>query len=206
MDALDRIRCGGLIVNRKRQILAINQIATRLLEQEVGELAKSDPDWARRAIERLLGRASSRLTMSVDTWVMIHRETKRPLAVHSVPLEDQSNAVAYAVIIFVDPDTIMEPNMSVLERMFELTPAEAKLAIQISRGETPIDIARTNCVTIATVRSQLAAVFAKTGTQRQAELVALLARVSILPSPLQSALTVVRPGKCTGTRAAASIA
>jgi DNA-binding CsgD family transcriptional regulator len=65
--------------------------------------------------------------------------------------------------------------------MFGLTPAEERLAVQITRGDTPADIARETGVSIATVRSQLAAVFAKTQTGRQAELVALLARVAILP-------------------------
>jgi DNA-binding CsgD family transcriptional regulator len=55
------------------------------------------------------------------------------------------------------------------------------LAVQITRGDTPADIARETGVSIATVRSQLASVFAKTQTGRQAELVALLARVAILP-------------------------
>jgi DNA-binding CsgD family transcriptional regulator len=59
--------------------------------------------------------------------------------------------------------------------MFGLTPAEAKLSVEISRGKSPTDIACLNGVSIATVRSQLAAVFAKTQTSRQTELVGLLA-------------------------------
>ena len=51
----------------------------------------------------------------------------------------------------------------------------------IASGATPAEIAADNLVSMATVRSQLASVLAKTQTRRQAELVALLARLAILP-------------------------
>lgn len=76
---------------------------------------------------------------------------------------------------------LAQPRGEVLERLFGLTGAEARLAIRIGRGDTPADVAQETGVSMATVRSQLAAVFAKTQTSRQAELVALLARVAILP-------------------------
>jgi hypothetical protein len=41
----------------------------------------------------------------------------------------------------------------VLQIIFDLTQAEASLAVNISRGETPAAIARSNGVTIATIRS-----------------------------------------------------
>jgi DNA-binding CsgD family transcriptional regulator len=65
--------------------------------------------------------------------------------------------------------------------MFGLTKAELKLASAIASGFTPTDLAREWRISRATVRSQLASIFAKTHTHRQAELVALLARVSLLP-------------------------
>ena len=42
-------------------------------------------------------------------------------------------------------------------------------------------IAKDHRVCVATVRSQLASVFAKTNTRRQTELAMLLARIAILP-------------------------
>ena len=43
------------------------------------------------------------------------------------------------------------------------------------------EVAQATHVAVGTVRNQLHAIFAKTGTHRQGELVALLARVAILP-------------------------
>jgi DNA-binding CsgD family transcriptional regulator len=65
--------------------------------------------------------------------------------------------------------------------VFHLTPAEAKLAIAISRGKTLDEVAQDGGTSVATVRKQLGTVFAKTNTHRQAELVTLVARLSILP-------------------------
>lgn len=63
-----------------------------------------------------------------------------------------------------------------LRRRFRLTPAEARLAMEIAGGTDLTTAANRLGVARETVRSQLRAVFAKTDTHRQAELVALLAR------------------------------
>jgi len=57
----------------------------------------------------------------------------------------------------------------------KLTPAEARIALGIARGDALAAIAKAHGISIATVRTQLKSVFAKTGTHRQAQLVALLA-------------------------------
>lgn len=56
-----------------------------------------------------------------------------------------------------------------------LTPAEARIALGIARGEALVTIAKAHGISIATARTQLKSVFAKTGTHRQGQLVALLA-------------------------------
>lgn len=65
-----------------------------------------------------------------------------------------------------------------LQALFGLSLAEAAVAAALSRGEALSDVALARGVTEATVRSQLKALFAKTGCRRQAQLVAL---VSSLP-------------------------
>ncbi|MGQ0444224.1 MAG: helix-turn-helix transcriptional regulator, partial [Beijerinckiaceae bacterium] len=69
------------------------------------------------------------------------------------------------------------PPAALLARAFCLTPAEAKLACVIARGVSPYIAARELNISKETARNQLKAVFAKTGTHRQSELVALLLQV-----------------------------
>ena len=55
--------------------------------------------------------------------------------------------------------------------------AEAKLAEAIASGDSLAQYAERHNVSIHTARNQLQAVFHKTGTSRQGELVALLVRL-----------------------------
>jgi DNA-binding CsgD family transcriptional regulator len=57
---------------------------------------------------------------------------------------------------------------------FDLTPAEARVAVGIAAGETISSIADRLSVRVATVRTHLKAVFGKVGVKRQAELAQLL--------------------------------
>jgi len=61
-----------------------------------------------------------------------------------------------------------------LHSRFMLTPAEVQVALGIAEGKTLAAIAKMRGVATSTTRDQLKSVFVKTGTHRQAELVALL--------------------------------
>lgn len=65
-----------------------------------------------------------------------------------------------------------------LRALFGLSPAEARVAVAVAAGAGLPEIAGQLDVTHATVRSQLRAVFEKTGTRRQSELAALIARLA----------------------------
>jgi DNA-binding CsgD family transcriptional regulator len=70
-----------------------------------------------------------------------------------------------------------------LDRQFGLTPAERRLAIEVASGVSLRESADRLGIAYHTARTQLKAVFGKTGVSRQAELVALLARVSAAGRP-----------------------
>jgi DNA-binding CsgD family transcriptional regulator len=63
-----------------------------------------------------------------------------------------------------------------LRELFGLTPAEGRLALAIFEGLSPGEAATSFGVSPHTVRVQLGQVFAKTGTNRQSELVGLMMR------------------------------
>jgi DNA-binding CsgD family transcriptional regulator len=180
MDALDRLHCGGLVFDKHGRVIEFNGTAQQVLRRELdrSERSEMDTDWVTFATRRLGLRALGSSAADERSFLMTER---RAVAVHSIPLDYFEEGNGCSVLMMIDLS--VEPNAAVLQKLFNLTPAEASLAVNIGRGKTPAAIARSNRVTIATVRSQLAAVFAKTNTQRQAELVGLLARVSLLPDP-----------------------
>ncbi len=64
-----------------------------------------------------------------------------------------------------------------LMQLFALSPAEARLARALAHGQTPEQYALESTLSITTVRTQLRAVFGKTATRRQSELVRLLSGI-----------------------------
>jgi DNA-binding CsgD family transcriptional regulator len=72
------------------------------------------------------------------------------------------------------------PDEAQLRALFGLTSAEARLAQHLARGDSVEEIAQTLCIKMSTARTQLAAIFAKTDTRRQAKLVAILSRLAHL--------------------------
>lgn len=62
-----------------------------------------------------------------------------------------------------------------LRDLFDLTPAEAAIALDLARGRSPRAIAQARGSRPETVRGQIKALFAKTGTHRQSELATTIA-------------------------------
>jgi DNA-binding CsgD family transcriptional regulator len=78
-----------------------------------------------------------------------------------------------AVVVVKEPDA-KRLSASELKDRFGLTPAEAKFADEIVKGDGVKAVASRLGVSATTARTHLARIFAKTGTHRQAELVRLL--------------------------------
>ena len=84
-----------------------------------------------------------------------------------------------AIILLVSQDSHRVPDTRLLEALFAFTPAEMRLAVALARGLDLQSIAQTHKTTVGTLRVHLKSIFEKTNTSRQAELILLLARLSI---------------------------
>lgn len=89
-------------------------------------------------------------------------------------------ARAAAVLVVTAVSAPEAPLTELLHGLFDLTPAEARLARALSGGATPRQFADGASLSPETVKKQLQAIFSKTGTTRQAALVHLLAGISPL--------------------------
>lgn len=103
--------------------------------------------------------------------------------VHLVPVLGNARDVfartaCLAVVTPLDADRV--PDARLVQGLFDLTPAEARIARDVARGLNVPTLAQQTGVSANTVRSQLKAVFAKTGTRRQSELAALLNGIVLL--------------------------
>jgi DNA-binding CsgD family transcriptional regulator len=107
-----------------------------------------------------------------------------PMIVHLLPVAGVAQDVfsRSGGIMIVTPVTMGEVSSAqLIQGLFDLTPAEARVARAIGNGETIAAIAAGHQVAEPTVRNQLREIFAKTGVHRQAELVGLLRGIPPMP-------------------------
>jgi DNA-binding CsgD family transcriptional regulator len=101
-----------------------------------------------------------------------------PMIIHLLPIEGAANdifAKAKLAMVITPVNRAAMPTAGVLQGLFDLTPAEARVARGIGKAQTVDVIALQLGVSRETVRSQVKAVLSKTGLSRQQELISLLA-------------------------------
>ena len=104
-------------------------------------------------------------------------EDEPPFVAHVIPLRGDgldlfTGALSIMFLTPVEPKTSPAPEL--LQALFDLTPAEARLASQLTQGKSIEQIGLSSDLSHNTLRTQLKSVFSKTGVRRQTELVSLL--------------------------------
>ncbi|MCC8938110.1 helix-turn-helix transcriptional regulator [Bradyrhizobium sp. Arg68] len=148
-------------------------------------LAFTDPAVDRLFADGLEMLAQARLlpdARSVCSIPIPAQNDKVPMLVHLLPVRRTAQdffSLASALVVITPVDRTVVPNAELLTGLFDLTPAEARVARGIAAGLTLDVIGKDVGVARDTVRNQLKAVFAKTGLNRQADLVALLGGLTL---------------------------
>ncbi len=113
--------------------------------------------------------------MSASELVLLDSEGKQ---LHCLLSPMLLPAGTQGVLMLVEPPSSPSDVIDSLMRGYRLTSAEAAVA-QALASERPVsEIADARGVSIATVRAQLRSIFEKTGVRSQAQLVALVARLT----------------------------
>ncbi|OKO71486.1 hypothetical protein AC629_39225 [Bradyrhizobium sp. NAS80.1] len=175
-------------------VIVVDQAGSEIWHNRGAEEIASDSEVLTFTGPRLVGRDASN-TQAVRELICraiagepgllpIEREHSKPLLLVATPLRPagiygssaRPDEMGYGVVFVSDPDRTHNFTVESLQRAFDLTYREAQTAIAIARGQGLKIAARTMGVAPTTVRSQLQQVFAKTGTNHQAELAALVHR------------------------------
>ncbi|TPK95521.1 helix-turn-helix transcriptional regulator [Mesorhizobium sp. B2-4-14] len=186
LEAFDISGTAAVMLDRDGRVLRTNQPADQMLgpdlqitHRQLVSYDKNATDTLRRRVREILWLATP---MALTTPVLLPRMAKRPLLAYLLRLATVSYnplAPCQAIVALVDQESRGTPPAAVLRHCFGLTSAEAKLAGKICLG-IRIEIAADQLgISYETARHQLKAVFAKTETHRQAELVALLGSIPI---------------------------
>jgi DNA-binding CsgD family transcriptional regulator len=187
-EVLENLACGVIIVNGDGKASFVNRAAEAIIAAADG---LSLPPAGLRADERQQSAALRRLVAAAATdgtqpeaaggVLSLSRPSgRRPLAVLVAPLHV---AVGWfvkprprAIVLVVDPERASIVPEKYLQRLYNLTPAEAAVAVRILRGEGLQAVADDLRVSLPTVCTHRQRVFEKTDTSRQAELVRLISK------------------------------
>lgn len=193
-EALDHLPFGVILVDARGKVLFLNRSAEAVIAAADGLtvregmlLAATSEDT--RALGRLVSEAaatgSGAGTSPGGAMALSRPSMSTPLPVLVAPLRGQWTLLAErraaAAVFVTDPERCATVPGRQLVELFGLTPAEAQLAVALLAGKRLNRIAADRGVRLPTVRNQLRAVLAKTGTGRQAELVRLLAGLAAVP-------------------------
>jgi DNA-binding CsgD family transcriptional regulator len=182
VEAIELSTSAVVLLNRMGEILRLNRAAESLLGSQL------------RVLKRRLVSQNKNATIALDRslhallWAKTHaalmspialpRRGMRPILAYAVKLSTVSASIfadCQAILVLIDLEQRPRPPQEALRTSFALTPAEARIAVRVGAGEDLVSIADELGISKETARRQLASVFQKTGVNRQAELVSLLA-------------------------------
>mgnify|MGYP001547476915 CR=1 FL=1 len=175
---LDRIGVPIFVVEKGAQLRYANAAGSHMLANSgplraIDNVLSADylPDSQRlkSAIANSFSAGESQVVMMKDTG------TRRPPIAVIVPM--RNGGEEQALVLLRQSPASNAALVNSLRQLFRLSPAEAAIAISLATGADLQEIAEERNVKLNTLRSQIASIMAKTNTRRQAELVALVARL-----------------------------
>ncbi len=192
---LSALPYGIVLLDRSFRLVYANPAAEAMAAEGDGlslsaenGITASDPV-ARQALLRATGAAvaalSGRVRMMPDAASLLipRRSGRPPRMVQVLPVlrsqgREALDGFTGVMLIITERARNATPTPVVLRQAFGLTPAEASLAAALAAGKTLAEHAARRHISVETARGQLSAIRRKTGTRRQADLTALLARLA----------------------------
>jgi DNA-binding CsgD family transcriptional regulator/PAS domain-containing protein len=184
-DAFDTTGTAAFLIDRQGRVIRANRAAEAMLGEGLNIRARrlrADDCDTSNSIDRLIHQAVASFGngSSVTPPLAVLRSGRRPLVAYALPLAGVIRDLlspARAMVVVRDLDARPRPSETLLRSCFDLAAAEARLAARLASGDALDHVADEIGIALETARNQLKAIFAKTDTHRQAELVAVLARL-----------------------------
>ena len=189
-QSLEMLGLPGAVLRHGGRLMAANHLLSALIPTVLQDRAarvmiadaRADGLFA-DALQQLGSTSDERSVRSIP---IPARGGNPPLIVHVVPIRGTAHdiftsATAIVVVTPVVPRDV--PTAEVVQGLFDLTPAEARVAREIGRGKTVAEIAAMSGLNSGTLRTQVKAILGKTGLHRQADLLGLLRGVSAAMPP-----------------------
>jgi len=184
LEALSRTDTALILAAADGRIIFANPGAEALLRngralcRQSGRLAAAMASDTARLLSLIRSASNMGEARNEPGGVMAIRQANAlPLTALVAPFRSAFPGIASpgAILFIRDPNRSMSATAT-LQSLFRLTPTEARIAQGLADGKTIAEIAAAHRATLQTVRTQLKSIFAKTGTNRQAQCVAVILR------------------------------
>jgi DNA-binding CsgD family transcriptional regulator len=186
VDTLGQIGLPAAVLGQNGKVLAINDLFQSLSEQiAIGAFDKisiknpSSDTLMKQSLVRLGEKRNNSEVRSIPVPAVGDQPA---LIAHLIPIAGAAHDIfsrAFTILVITALQAPTAPTQDVLNGLFDLSPAEVKVAQGIISGKTIDSVAAELKLSRETIRNQLKSVFAKTGTGRQAQLVGLFAAVTL---------------------------
>lgn len=186
-DALQLVDQPALALHATGRVLAMNAGAEALMGPDFrlsGGLLRLGDREAAKQLESIILKARwspEGAVLGATPVLLGRRNGASPLWLKALPVDGAARSRflgARLLLLLREVEPVHPPGEEALRAVFGLTPAESRLAARLARGETMEEAAEALAISRETARSQAKAVYAKTGVNRQAGLVALVLSLS----------------------------
>src|SRR5579871_131568 len=179
-EVLNLLGLPALLLSANGKVIAANSLIESLTDiirwtaRDRIALADSSADIMLRAA---LSTFNTEMPAAPHSLAVRGGEANAAMVAHLVPIRGSVRDIfsRCAGVLVLTPATAPQaPPVELIQSLFDLTPAEARVARGLAAGDTLDELAAAGGVSRNTIRSQLRGALEKTGCRRQAELVALL--------------------------------
>ena len=180
-ETLALVGLAALVLDQSGKVLAVNWLM-EALDAHVQWRAFGRVSLKDKSADKLLQEATSGISgASVRSFPVRDDNREATMIAHVVPvcLSSRDVFARSAAVLIVTPVVAPHaPPVELVQSLFDLTPAEARVARSLAEGATVHGIAESSALSVNTVRTHLSHVLQKTGCNRQAEVVKLLTSIS----------------------------
>src|SRR5690554_396417 len=206
-EAVNRLSVASMVLDEAGHVLQLNSVARTLLERADGlkmvgsRLEASYPSDNRELYRFIRYAAESRASLGsepVSAALSIARPSGQVgLGVVIEPIRNsgwvEGQGLPVVMIYVRDAMGGVQMSSELAQQLFNFTPAETTLALQLANGLSLEEAAEKLGITRNTGRAHLRSIFAKTGIKRQAELVKVLLNSIVSLGPGEIAEVEERP-------------
>ena len=185
LELLHRSKRAAALIDWRGNVSGLTPAAEALLGNDLsvraGRLIAREPN-SNASLQRLIAAAAvnGSTDAAAGTVVAIARPQRRPILVRAVSLAGALTDVfgqARGLLLFEDLEEKKRPTAELLRGLFGVTPAEARLLVEMASGDA-VELAADRLeISTGTARNQLKSAYHKVGVHKHSELVALLSRL-----------------------------